>query len=542
MRAGWPKRWFDARAFRGLRQGLELIRKLLEVFWDTIYPRIDDDGDLELRATPLRWVGSQLDSAVRSTPLTQAGHHWYQYRESRTLPTEAEAQSDSAKQQRRNDAAAEGILTPEEFEKGLEGTSLGVSQKIFDHLTELLQDVQDFGAYCDEKFGDASPDFVPLRTSIEEVLQTARVLLVKKGGLRSQAQTEAEALPELPQAGESPEMGVGTQPFPDGSAPTAAAPRRARGGIEPVDFDDAVERTIAVSRFLRREFPFSPAPYLMLRALRWGELRASGGYPDPNSLEPPPSEVRIELKRLANEGNWNELRERAEEAAGQPCGRSWLDLQRYAVNACRYCGVDAAAQAILSELKALLADFPQMLQWTLADDTPVANAETMEWLKENSVLAAETHAPSLARQEWTPPPIVEYQASENGDGEPATPDAYQLAMEAAQSGRVEEAFTILSREIAQERTGRSRFLRKVQLAQACLATGNEEIARPILQELAEEIEARGLQAWEGPEVIAQPLALLYGSLANAGDSDEERRKLYARICRLDPARALSLRG
>lgn len=342
--AGWLAEALVRReGIPGLRQGLELIRKLLEVFWDTIYPRIDDDGDLELRATPLRWVGSQLDSAVRSTPLTQAGHHWYQYRESRTLPTEAEAQSDSAKQQRRNDAAAEGILTPEEFEKGLEGTSLGVSQKIFDHLTELLQDVQDFGAYCDEKFGDASPDFVPLRTSIEEVLQTARVLLVKKGGLRSQAQTEAEALPELPQAGESPEMGVGTQPFPDGSAPAAAAPRRARGGIEPVDFDDAVERTIAVSRFLRREFPFSPAPYLMLRALRWGELRASGGYPDPNSLEPPPSEVRIELKRLANEGNWNELRERAEEAAGQPCGRSWLDLQRYAVNACRYCGVDAAA-------------------------------------------------------------------------------------------------------------------------------------------------------------------------------------------------------
>ena len=102
----------------GFRQGLELIRKLLDNYWDTVYPPIDEDGDLELRATPLRWVGSQLDAAVRSMPLTQAGHNWYQYRESKTLPTEAEAQSDNAKQQKRNEATADGAITPEEFEKG----------------------------------------------------------------------------------------------------------------------------------------------------------------------------------------------------------------------------------------------------------------------------------------------------------------------------------------------------------------------------------------------------------------------------------------
>jgi type VI secretion system protein ImpA len=182
-----------------------------------------------------------------------------------------------------------------------------------------------------------------------------------------------------------------------------------------------------------------------------------------------------------------------------------------------------------------------MTQWTLADDTPAANAETLQWLEENFLLPGATPPPPPpAQQEWIAPPPPERVVSETADGEPAPPDAYDLAMEAAHSGRVEEAFTILSREIAQERTGRARFLRKVQLAQVCLATGNDEIGRPILQELAEEIEQRRLQAWEGPEMIAQPLALLYRSLASAGDSDEERRKLYARICRLDPSRALSL--
>jgi type VI secretion system protein ImpA len=113
-------------------------------------------------------------------------------------------------------------------------------------------------------------------------------------------------------------------------------------------------------------------------------------------------------------------------------------------------------------------------------------------------------------------------------------------MEAARAGRAIEAFALLSAEIASENSGRGRFLRKVQLAQVCLATGNDDIARPILEELAGEIEQRHLEAWEGPEVIAPPLALLYRTLLNSGDSDDEKRKLYARICRLDPVRALGL--
>ena len=70
-----------------------------------------------------------------------------------------------------------------------------------------------------------------------------------------------------------------------------------------------------------------------------------------------------------------------------------------------------------------------------------------------------------------------------------------------------------------------------------LATGNNEIGRPILQEIAEEIQQRQLEDWENTDLIAQPLALLYRCL----DEADEKRKLYARICRLDPSRALGLK-
>ncbi|MCX6627981.1 MAG: type VI secretion system protein TssA, partial [Candidatus Solibacter sp.] len=105
----------------GLRDGLDLLKALIEGFWDTLYPEIED-GDLELRAGPLEWVGGRLDRAVRGAPLTRAGHSWLVYKESRKVPTETEAGESSPKAEARAAAVAEGKLTPEEFDKSFESS------------------------------------------------------------------------------------------------------------------------------------------------------------------------------------------------------------------------------------------------------------------------------------------------------------------------------------------------------------------------------------------------------------------------------------
>ena len=113
-------------------------------------------------------------------------------------------------------------------------------------------------------------------------------------------------------------------------------------------------------------------------------------------------------------------------------------------------------------------------------------------------------------------------------------------MQAARSGRPQEGIELLMREMVQERSGRARFHRKIQLTQLCVSTGHDAIAFPILQELAAEIERRKLEDWETPDVLAQPLALLYRCLAKSDGDPAERQKLYAWICRLDPLQALTV--
>jgi type VI secretion system protein ImpA len=518
--------------FPGLLAGLKLLQALVENFWETLYPELED-GDAEMRTAPLDWVGSKsgsgpggrrLDQAVYEVGITRSGLNWFQFKQSRQVGYEADAAATNEKAEARAQAIAEGKVTGEDFDSAFAATPKAFYVESKQSLDECLEAIETLSGACEPKFGDAQPGFSGLRGALEEVRSTVNSLLQKKRELEPDEEPAAEPAPE--------EAAVEEEAAEAGAAAAPASTRKTVSA-EPADKDDACTRVAVVAKYLRREDPYSPAPYLLLRGLRWGELRAGGDSPSLELLAPPATQVRQELKRLAVEGNWADLIEAAENAMALPCGRAWLDLQRYAVKALDEYGYPAIANAIRSEVRSLVADLPQLPRWTLADDTPTANAETQAWLKE--VLTPAQAVNGFA----APPSMEETKSSENGTGVEAPPDAFQVAMNAARSGDVQLAVEVLSREIAHERSGRARFQRKIQLAQICMSAGHEAIAYPILNEMADEIEQRKLEEWEASEVLAHPLALLYRCMNQLDGDPEAKRKLYARICRLDPVQALA---
>jgi len=502
--------------FAGLRAGLELCRGLIESFWDTLYPELED-GDAELRAGPLGWMGNYLDRSVRRVPLTRNGLDWFRYQESRAVGYEADVGDNEAKREAREAAIAEGKITAEEFDEAVAATDASFYERLLEDLEGSLAKLEALNDLCNDKFGDVAPDFSRLQTALEEVRVVVKTLLAGK----SRAPAEAG-------------MEVGEAGFAEAAPATAAVGVAARvvAREEPTDREEAFRWVAAAARYLRREEPYSAAPYLMLRGWRWGELRAGGPNPDPMMLEAPSTEVRQQLKKLAYDGQWPEVLEIAETAMAQPCGRAWLDLQRYVVKACESLGSDYGpiATAICSELKALLADIPTLPQLTLTDDTPTANAETQAWLRE----VAASPPPEPVRV-----PAMGEGEEEGKQAEAGVPDVYELAMQAVRGNRPEEAIDILARAAAQERSGRARFQRKIQLAGVCMASGHEAIAYPILRELAEEIERRKLEEWESADTIAHPLTLLFRCIEKVDPASAEKQKIYAQICRLDPLQALT---
>jgi type VI secretion system protein ImpA len=528
----------------GLKEGLDLMRDLVDQFWDSLWPEIED-GDAEFRATPLQWVGDRLEQAVRRAPITRNKLDWFKYKESRAVGYEDENAGED-KREARERAIAEGKITAEVFDAGFNASPKAYYVELEQAIDATLESLQALGELCDEKFGDVGPNFGKLRSTLEEVRHTVHILLVRK---REKEPDEPAAVEDdgwgeaAPEAGPEPAtpeeamMAEASRVYA-ATSPAAAAPARAPArksfAAEPADREDAIARVASAARYLRREDPYSPAPYLMLRGLRWGELRASGESIDAAMLAAPPTEVRQELKRLASESMWAEVLEAAETAMEQPWGRGWLDLQRYVWRACYELGsyYDPISTAVRSELRALLADIPGLTETTLEDDTPTANAETLAWIKEQVAAAAQPQAEPA----WAAP--AEEEREESGMG--AAPDAFELALQAVHTGDAGEGVAILVREAAQERSPRARFNRKVQLARLCMAAGYEHIALPILQELDAELQRRRLEDWEAADVLAHPLVLLYRCLGKTGgSSEEEKQKLYARICCLDPVQAIA---
>jgi type VI secretion system protein ImpA len=508
----------------GLREGLDLLRGFLETFWDTLYPEIED-GDLEFRAGPLGWVGSKLDGPVRRLPLTKSKFDYFKYQESRRVGYEADALSEDRAAARAT-AIAEKKCTAEEFDEAVRATGDAYYEKLSANLVAALESLQSLETLSDEKFGREAPSYANLRTALEELQDFV-------SQYHKPVQEAAEETAETPADETADEAAAGV-------ASGAPATKKKSVAAEPADRDDAMQRLTVVAHFLRHESPLNPVPYLLLRALRWGELRAAGATLNPALLEAPPTEKRTLIKKMSVEGDWAGVLENSEQAMSLPCGRGWIDLQRYAVRACESLGseYEPVAAGIRSGLKALLADYPDLLNSSLMDDTPAANAETQTWLKESMLLPSA--APASGEPGFLPAGMSSGSQLENSNGEKA-PDVVELAMKAARAGKVQEAIGILTREMNNERTGRGRFQRHIQLANIFLATKHEAIAYPILVELVDELERRKLEEWEEAAIVAQPLALLYRCAEKLGRDDAEREKIYQKLCRLDPGQALALR-
>src|ERR1035437_4140106 len=181
----------------GLREGLDLMKGLVETFWDTLYPEVED-GDLEMRSAPLEWVGSRLDKAVRDSRLTRTGFSWYEYKASRKVPTEEEAGQDSNKAAAREAAVAEGKSPPEEFDKAMDASPKAYYVQLAADFEGALESLQALDAVCTEKFQDVAPSMSGLKQTLEEVQQAVRIFLVKK----------REKEPDEPVAGAEPEPGA----------------------------------------------------------------------------------------------------------------------------------------------------------------------------------------------------------------------------------------------------------------------------------------------------------------------------------------------
>ncbi len=528
-----------------LAPGLELLLRLQQLFWDTLHPEKEEDGNIDLRISAIEGATARLATHLRNAPITRGGHSAFQYAESRRVGYE-EAADTSDKQEARRDAISHGKLAPEDFD-----ASFASTKKLFYVDTEaslanaaaLLDEMSQFH---EDAYGDDYPNLNKITTAVHEVKQAVSSLLHEKRKTEPDAvaviaEPEAEPEPEPEPEAQIEEEVTSTSVVALPASVTAAAKPARFAGV-PGNAAEAGAAVLAGAMYLQDEDTGSPAAYLVCAGLRFGETRRAGSAPSFDFAVAPRTETRQTMRRLASEASWSELRNLCLQTLIEPCARVWLDLHRYIWRAAFESGAPLIAIAVVSTVRGLLVDLPEVRGWMLDDDTPAANAETQAWID------AEVLPASLKIEESTAPipepdllPPVQTLPNGNTAADVVTPDVYETAAAMLKRGRPREAITLLVRDAELQPSGRSRFQRRVQVAQLCLAADQDPVAYPILMELAQEIERRNLDTWESGEMLAHPLSLLLTCLDRRQGPAEHKEAVFERLCRLDPQAAMESR-
>src|SRR5208282_4315650 len=178
--AAWlTEAWVKQSGFGALKEGLTLCHGMVEKFWDTLYPAIED-GDAEMRAAPLEFLATRLEIPLKSVRLVQKEPYGFtDVQESRKLGHEGDAKSDEAKQARAA-AIAEGKLALEALDKFFEESPKVFYAKGEKDLDGCLEIVASLKESCNAKFGDTGPSLGPLESLLGEIRVYMHGFLQKK--------------------------------------------------------------------------------------------------------------------------------------------------------------------------------------------------------------------------------------------------------------------------------------------------------------------------------------------------------------------------
>lgn len=157
---------------------------------------------------------------------------------------------------------------------------------------------------------------------------------------------------------------------------------------------------------------------------------------------------------------------------------------------------------------------------------------------ESSDPSAKTAVASAAGSSPGERGVVRVPLAWGGSSSPGDRSSWEQAEMLIKAGQVDQGLAEMTRLAARETTGRDRFQRRLLLADICLTSKRERLARSILEELSAQIDKHQLEQWESTELIAAAWTRLH-QVYRRNEADADRAAaLYERLCKLDPWQAL----
>jgi type VI secretion system ImpA family protein len=244
--------------FAGLKEGLALITGLCDRYWETMHPRIEGE-DLEMRLSALHWINAKLAVNLKLIPMTaprdgDAKPYAFMDWESANTLEHLAVRDKSAYVE----AEKEGKATRAKFLGSVMFTNASHFARLAADLAECIRLTEVLEAFLDKSCGRNSPSLVKFRETLKEVHRLAEKFHHEKGN------GEAEG-----DAGDSRAAYGEEEPVDE----QEGAPERRVGRIR--SRSEAYRMLSDAADYLMTTEPHSPVPYLVKRAVSWGNMSLS---------------------------------------------------------------------------------------------------------------------------------------------------------------------------------------------------------------------------------------------------------------------------
>ena len=253
---------FDRMA--GFRDGMKLMRALMERYWGDLYPAIDQedgDGPLVGRINVVTALSDSLSIAVKRIPLTDnllgLSYNFLQWQESKKFDVPHDQSEHTEKIAELIELAKEeGKITSKDWSNAEKATPYEYFLNRLNLIKECQEELKLFDESMDEKFQRQAPGLGTLSRSLGDVHDLI-------------AEIEAKKRPIVTSDGHGGDGdGAGIE---QGLAIPQGAVRSRQ---------EALKRLEEVARYFRQTEPHSPVAFLVQRAVKWGNMGLDGWLED----------------------------------------------------------------------------------------------------------------------------------------------------------------------------------------------------------------------------------------------------------------------
>jgi len=246
--------------FTGLREGITLVNRLVEEYWEHLYPLPDEDG-METKVAPLTGLNGDgtegtLIGPIRNLEITApdsfsgdfSAFSLWQYQQALEVSKIADPEKKSARQQRQG-------FTLEDVEKAVAASSSDFFLELMDALEQTQAQYQALGQQLATHCGADAPPSSNIINILEEVQRAVRFIAKDKLAMAAPIEVTADdddSTEAAPQAGVS------------------AASINTHGAVN--NRNDALLQLSEIAKFFRTTEPHTPIASGIERLVKWGRM------------------------------------------------------------------------------------------------------------------------------------------------------------------------------------------------------------------------------------------------------------------------------